>query len=71
MNLNQIARILRRRLHGVYISSKMLKDGVLISGDIPQVLTKVGFISIDETWFMNESLIAKWSYNRLTFQEKS
>ena len=70
MNLKQIARILRRHLHGVYISSKMLKDGILVSGNIPQVLTKVGFISIDETWYISESLIAKWSHNRLQFQEK-
>lgn len=73
MNLKQMARIMRRYLHGVYVSSKMLQDGILISGDISPVLSKLGFHNFcaNESLFVNGSLVAEWSHNRLQFQEKS
>ena len=72
MNLKQIARIMRRYL-SCYISAKMLQDGVLISGNIPHVLSQLGFHNFcaNESLFVNGSLVAKWSHNRLSFQEKS
>ena len=69
MNLKQIARILRRYL-SCYISAKMLQDGILISGDIYPVLSRLGFSAVDDSLFVNGPLIAKWSHNRLSFQEK-